>query len=106
MILYWGRFSCRFVIFFNILLQLNTPQPGNRNKGKGNGAGLAWESQSHCFADKFGKPYTHSFGTDTQQRNCRTMFSIIIKLEWQLVYCKLNQINLRENLAYSVDLNI
>ena len=59
--------------------------PGNRNKGKGNGAGLEWESQSHCFADKFGKPYTHSFGTDTQhdyrQGNCRTMFSIIIKLE-------------------------
>ena len=38
----------------------------NKNKGKGNGAGLAWESKSHCFADKFGKPYTHSFGTDTQ----------------------------------------
>ena len=58
---------------------------GNRNKGKGNGAGPAWESQSRCFADKFGKPYTHSFGTDTQhdysQRNCRTMLSIIIKLE-------------------------
>ena len=38
---------------------------GNRNKGKGNGAGLAWESQSHCFADEFGIPYMHSFGTDT-----------------------------------------
>ena len=52
---------------------------------KGNGAGLAWESQSHCFADKFGKPYTHSYGTDTQhdysQGSCRTMLSIIIKLE-------------------------
>ena len=52
---------------------------------KGNGAGLAWESQSHCFADKFGKPYTHSFGTDTQhdysQGNCRIMLSIMIKLE-------------------------
>ena len=37
---------------------------GNRNKGKGNGAGLAWESQSHCYADKFGNPYTaHTFGT-------------------------------------------
>jgi len=60
--------------------------PGCRNKGKGNGAGLAWESQSHCFADKFGIPYTHSFGTDTQhdycsQGNCRTMLSIIFKLE-------------------------
>ena len=39
---------------------------GNRNKRKGNGAGLALESQSHCFADEFGIPYTHSFGTDTQ----------------------------------------
>ena len=38
---------------------------GNRNEGKGNGAGLAWESKSHCFADKFGIPYTHSFGTGT-----------------------------------------
>ena len=58
---------------------------GNSNKGKGNGAGLAWESQSHCFAGKFGKHYTHSFGTDTQhdysQGNCRTKVSIIIKLE-------------------------
>ena len=39
---------------------------GNNNKGKGNGAGLAWESQSHCFADKFGITHSHSFGTDTQ----------------------------------------
>ena len=76
------------------LLKINLPWwwnnaifPGNRNKGKGNGAGLAWESQSHCFAEKFSKPYkyTHSFVTDTQhdysQGNCRTMLSIIIKLE-------------------------
>ena len=35
-------------------------------KWKGNGAGLAWESQSHCFADKFGITHAHSFGTDTQ----------------------------------------
>ena len=58
---------------------------GNRNKGKGNGTGLAWESQSHCFADEFGIPYTHSFDADTQhdysQGNCRTMLSIIIKVE-------------------------
>ena len=39
---------------------------GNMNKGKGNGAGLAWESQSQCFADKFGITHAHSFGTDTQ----------------------------------------
>ena len=30
---------------------------GNRNKGKGNGAGLALESRSHYFADEFG--HTH-----------------------------------------------
>jgi len=63
----------------------NGTDPGNRNKRKGNGASLAWENQSHCFADKFGKLYTHSFGTDTQhdygQGNYRTMLSIIIKLE-------------------------
>jgi len=29
--------------------------PGNRNKGKGNGAGPARESQSHCFADQYSK---------------------------------------------------
>ena len=37
--------------------------------------------------------HSHSFGTDTQhdysQGNCRTMSSIIIKLEQQVVYCKL-----------------
>jgi len=37
------------------------------------------------MAVKFGKPYRHTFGTDTQheysQGNCRTMLSIIIKLE-------------------------
>ena len=59
--------------------------PGNKNKGKGNGAGLAWEGQSHCFADEFVFTQAHSFGTDTQhdysQGNCRTMLSIIIKLE-------------------------
>ena len=40
--------------------------PGNRNKGKGNDTGLTWESQSHCFADKFSITHAHSFGTDTQ----------------------------------------
>ena len=59
---------------------------GNKNKGIGNGVGLAWESQSHCFADEFViYTHAHSFGTDTQhdysQGNCRTMSSIIIELE-------------------------
>jgi len=48
---------------------------GIRIKDKGNGAGPAWES------------------TDTQhdysQGNCRTMLSIIIKLEYRVVFCKL-----------------
>ena len=44
---------------------LNCEKPGNKNKGKGNGAGLAWESQSHCFADEFPFTHAHSFGTDT-----------------------------------------
>ena len=60
-------------------------ETGNKNKGKENGAGLAWESQLHCFADEFGIPHTHSFGTGTQhdysQGNCRTMSSIINNLE-------------------------
>ena len=55
------------------------------NKGKGNGAGLAWESQSHCCVDEFVITNAQSFGTDTQhdysQGNCRTIYSIIIKLE-------------------------
>ena len=54
----------------------------NRIKGKGNGAGLAWERQSHYFADEFGITHAHSFGTDTQhdysQGNFRTMSSMII----------------------------
>ena len=71
---YHAQYSCTCVV-----------SSGNRNKGKGNGAGLASESQSHCFADKFGKLFPHSFGTVTQhdysQGNCRTMLSIIIKLK-------------------------
>ena len=43
----------------------------------GNGAGLAWESQSQCFADEFVITHANSFGTDTQhdynQGNCRSM---------------------------------
>ena len=35
-------------------------------KGKENGAGLARESQSHCFADEFVITHAHSFGTDMQ----------------------------------------
>ena len=62
-----------------------TVQSGKKNKGKGNDAGLAWGSQSHCFADEFFIAHAHSFGTNTQhnynQGSCRTMSSIIIKLE-------------------------
>ena len=36
--------------------------PGNMNKGKGNGAGLASESQSHCFADVL---HTHTLLVQT-----------------------------------------
>ena len=37
---------------------------GNRNKGKGNGAGLARESQSHCIADQYGN-LTHTLLVQT-----------------------------------------
>ena len=51
--------------------------PGNKNKGKGNGAGLAWKSQLHCFANEFLITHGHFFVTDTQhdfrQGNCRTI---------------------------------
>ena len=52
----------------------SSKQPGNRNKGKGNGAQLAWESHSHCFADKFGITHAHSFGTDTQHDHSQGNF--------------------------------
>jgi len=75
-------FNSKYVLQF---LEDIGSQPGNRNKGKGNGAGLACESQSHCFADELGITHAHSFGTDTQhdysQGNCRTMSSILIMLE-------------------------
>ena len=60
-------------------------KPGSKNKGKGNGVGLAWESQPYYFVDEFGITHAHSFGTDTQtdcsQGNWRTLSSITIKLE-------------------------
>ena len=54
--------------------------------GKGNGAGLAKASQSHCFADEFGITHALSFAADTQHDlyshgNYRTILSIIINLE-------------------------
>ena len=66
-------------------IQFRATMAGNKNKGKGNGAGLAWESQSHCFADGFLITHAHSFETDTHtwlysQGKCRTMSSIIMKL--------------------------
>ena len=65
-------------VYFYSLIRLYTGLPtknkkynkwnfaGNKNKRKGNGAGLAWESQSHCFADEFLITHVHSFCTDTQ----------------------------------------
>ena len=53
--------------------------PGNRDKGKGNGAGLPWESQSHWFADQYGN-LTHTLLVHTHdysQWSCRTLLSII-----------------------------
>ena len=49
-----------------VTLQIKSYLTGNRNKGKSNGASLARESQSHCFADEFGITHAHFFGTDTQ----------------------------------------
>ena len=37
----------------NLNFDVSGIEPGNKNKGKGHGAGLVWESQSHCFADEF-----------------------------------------------------
>ena len=51
--------------FFKPLKSFKPSGPGNRNKGKGNGAGLARESQSHCFADGFLIIHAHFFVTDT-----------------------------------------
>ena len=55
---------------------------------KGKEMALVWHEKASRTALQtwFGKPYTHSFGTDTHthdfsQGNCRTMLSIIIKLE-------------------------
>ena len=45
-------------------LKFNAKFPGNRNKRKGNGAGLARESQSHCFADHYGN-LTHTLLVQT-----------------------------------------
>ena len=77
--LYIGRY------LHNLIFRLDLSKSGNKNKGKGNGVGLAWESKSHGFVNWFLITHAHSFGTDTQhdysQGKCRTMSSIIIKLE-------------------------
>jgi len=54
---------------------------------KGKEIALLWHEKASRTAlqTKYGNLYTHSFGTDTQhdysQGNCRTMLSILIKLE-------------------------
>ena len=47
--------------YTTFISNFNPTHAGNNNNGKGNGAGLARESQSHCFADEFGITHAHSF---------------------------------------------
>ena len=92
MILLWKQPTqkCRKLSRISFLLtirkRLNGYCPGNKNKGKGNDAGLAWESHVHWFADRFLIIHAHSFGTDPQhdysQERRRTMSSIIINIEF------------------------
>ena len=61
-------------------------ESGNRNKGKGNGAGLAWESQSHCFADEFGITHAHSFGADTHTHDVFALIWLEFNISCNLLY--------------------
>ena len=69
----------------------------NLNQGiglKGKKMVLVWHEKASRTALQTSTVTLHnSSGTDTQydysQGNCRTMLSIIIKLEQQVVYCKL-----------------
>ena len=61
-------------------------ESGNRNKGKGNGAGLAWESHSHCFADEFGITHAHFFGTDTHTWRFCPLIRIQYFVQFTLLY--------------------
>ena len=57
------------MMFCNISERL-TLKRNNRTlslSGKGNGAGLVRESQSHRFADEFVITHAHSFGADTKR---------------------------------------
>ena len=56
----WGT-QCKIA---SLSMQSYIASPENRNKGKGNGPGLAWESQSHCFADQYFK-LTHTLLVQT-----------------------------------------
>ena len=59
--------GCTSEVTFTSLFPFSMVLPGNKNKWNGNGTatGLAWESQSHCFADEFLITDAHSFDTDT-----------------------------------------
>ena len=86
-------------------------RPGNKNKGKGNDIGLAWDSQVHCFADRFFISHAHFFVTDTQHNNSvkeivQKMSSIIMKLEIKTSSLLYTINSLHDNLAYTVDLNV
>ena len=45
----------RFFLLLHQTILVMVIGTGNRNIGKGNGAGPARESQSHCFADQYSK---------------------------------------------------
>ena len=55
--------SLKLIFLFQSFLVLSVVK---NVEPKRNGAGLVWESQSHCFADEFVITHAHSFGTDTQ----------------------------------------
>jgi len=79
-----------FSIFNFLLLLIKQPQGKGKKQGveiKGNEIALVWHEKASRTALQTStlKTNTHSFGADTQhdysQGNCRTVLSIIIKLE-------------------------
>ena len=67
---YTNKTKCLKIIvcnLINLLYKLTEENRfSNKNKRKGNGAGLAWENPPHSFADEFGITHAYSFGIDPQ----------------------------------------